>query len=235
MSTKLDDLLKSHREEEAEPWLMSYADLVTLMFAFFVLLYSMSTLDVVKLEAISNYFSEDPKRMTSEELQKKIGEIIKNDKLEDNVNANMTSKGVEISFKDKLLFDSGKADVKPIASPVLTKMAQVLNNPDIADRKIIVEGHTDSIPIKTIEFPSNWELSSGRAASIVRFFIDQGLKKEKFVSLGYADNRPIVAETELNKGSPENRRVVVIITPESYQSDFIKRKEISVKKNLKTN
>lgn len=228
MSAELEELLKPRQEEESEPWILSYADMITLMFAFFVLLFSMSTLDLVKFEAVSKFFSEDPKRMTSEDLQQTMDKLIKSEKLEESVNANMTSKGVEISFKDKLLFDSGKADVKSVASPVLMKIAQTLNDAKLSDRKIIIEGHTDSVPIKTAEFPSNWELSGGRASAVVRFFVEQGLKKERFEAIGYADTHPLVEENSLNKGASENRRVVVVITPESYLAGLPKREEISV-------
>lgn len=229
MALRTDELLKHKPQEEgADEWLLSYSDMVTLLFAFFVILLSMSSLDLVKFELISKYFTKETKRMTLSDLQKTIQEFLKKEDLQQDVNVNLTSKGVEISFKDKLLFDIGKADIKPVAYPVLGKMGQLLNRPEISDRKISVEGHTDSLPIKTPEFPSNWELSSGRAATVVRFFIEQNLKKERFEALGYADTHPVVPETSLVKGVPENRRVIIVISPESYLVDLKKREEITV-------
>lgn len=218
---------KFQLEEEGDGWLLSYADMITLLFTFFVLLYAMSNPDPVKIQLLSNYFSQE-KKMTFTELQQKIEEYIVDKNVQEQVAVKLTSKGVEIHFKDKVLFDVGKAALKDAAYPILSEIGKLLNYEEIADRKLSVEGHTDSIPIKSELYPSNWELSSARAASVVRTLVSQGLNYKRFESIGYADTRPVIPETGSNRGLAENRRVVVVISPTSYMAD-LKRTEIEIK------
>lgn len=213
------------QEEPGDEWLISYADLITLLFAFFALLLSMSSINLVKFEQVAEQFSETP-RMTMKQLTQTIEESIRRENLQDQVTVGLTSNGVEVSFKDKLLFDVGKADLRPAAVPALEKISIMLKYPGIVDRKVMVEGHTDSLPILGGIFPSNWELSSARAASVVRFFIGQGMPRGKFEAIGYADTRPKAADTDPLLGQAENRRVVVVISPEGYLKSA-ERKEIA--------
>ncbi len=217
---------KHQLEEEENRWMLSYADMITLLFTFFVLLYAISNPDPLKMQLLSNYFSQD-KKMTFTELQQKIEEYIVDKKVQQQVTVKLTSKGVEVSFKDRALFDIGKADLKSAAYPILSEIGNLLNYEEISDRKISVEGHTDSIPIKSPVYPSNWELSSARSANVVRFLVSQGLNYKRFESIGYADTRPVVPETDIVRGQAENRRVVIVISPESYLLD-LKRTEIEI-------
>jgi outer membrane protein OmpA-like peptidoglycan-associated protein len=175
---------------------------------------------------MSKHFTKS-KKMTFIELHKKIGEFIVDNEMEDNVDVHLTSKGIEMSFKDKLLFDLGKADLRSRAYSILGKIAGLLNYEEITDRKIIVEGHTDSVPIKSDIYPSNWELSSARASKVVNYFITQEVKGKRFESIGFADTRPLVKETGYIRGQPKNRRVVVVISPEAYIEDY-QRKELDI-------
>ena len=202
-------------EEGQDAWLMSYADMITLLLGFFAVLLSMSTINQVKVEMFSQYFSKQENKLSMSQLQQLIQQFIQNEKLAEQVNARLTLRGVEISFKDKLLFPSGSADLQPAGLDVIKKMGGLLNYQEIKHRKISVEGHTDSVPIKSPIFPTNWELSSSRASAVVRFFTLNGLEKARFESIGYADTKPIKLETD-KKGTPENRRVVVVVKPESY-------------------
>jgi chemotaxis protein MotB len=218
------------REEESQDaWLMSYADMITLLLGFFAVLLSMSTFDKIKMEMFSQYFSgEQSDRMTMSQLQKQIEQFVMDEKLGDQVKAKLTMRGVEISFKDRILFGLGKAELKEGAVPILTKISDLLNYQQLKDRKVIVEGHTDSLPIKSVQFPTNWELSSARAAIVVRYFMSQGLTGGRFEATGYADTRPANLNTDRLLGQPENRRVVVIISPDSYITDLeMNRKEIA--------
>ncbi len=210
---------KARFEEDENDWMFSYADMVTLLFTFFVLLYSISNPDPVKMQLISSYFSKDQK-MTFTELQQKIEEYIVDNEVEQQVAVKLTSKGVEINFKDKVLFDPGQAELKNVAYSILSEIGKMLNYEEISDRKISVEGHTDSIPMRSNLYPSNWELSSARAANVVRYLVSQDLNYKRFESIGYADTRPIVPENESKRGLAQNRRVVVVISPESYMADI---------------
>jgi len=216
-------------EENVDQWLMSYADMITLLFGFLAVLLSMSSFDQVKLEMFSQYFSNEPKKMTMSQLALQIQRFAKEENLIGQVEAKLTSRGVEISFKDKLMFDLGKTDLKEEAVPILTKIANLLKYQEISERKVLVEGHTDSLPIRSRVYPTNWELSSARASMVVRFFLSQQLDPRRFQSSGYADTKPKNPETDPILGQPENRRVVMVITPDSYISEQeILQKEWSV-------
>ena len=204
-------------DDDGEPWLMSYADMVTLLLCFFAVLVGMSKIDILKVEQMTQHFTKKT-TMTMEELSMVIKDFITKEQLSEQVSVKMTSRGIEINFKDKLLFDIGQAELKRESLQVLSKMAKLVDYKDVMDKIIYVEGHTDSIPIKSARFPSNWELSSARAASVVRFFIGEGINNEKFISVGHADTMPNIVEKDATTGSSENRRVVVIISPETYQS-----------------
>ncbi len=219
-------LHKNIRDEEESSWALSFSDMTTLLLCFFVMLIGISNIDVMKMEMMSQTFSES-KRITMKELARLVQDFINSKNLQQEVNVQLTTKGVEISFKDKLLFDIGKADLKDAALPILSEMSSLLNYKEIADRKISVEGHTDSVPIKSAVYPSNWELSSARAASVVKHFIAYKLNSKRFESIGYADTRPIKQEIEKNVGYPENRRVVIVVSPEPYVGKS-ERKEITV-------
>ena len=210
---------QQREEESQDAWLMSYADMITLLLGFFAVLLSMSTFNTVKMEMFSQYFSGQPKRITMSQLEAQIEQFAKEEHLIGQVEARLTSRGVEINFKDKLMFDLGKADLKEEAVPILTKIANLLKFQEINERKVLVEGHTDSLPIRSKVYPTNWELSTGRAGVVVRFFLSQGLDPQRFQAAGYADTRPENPNTDSVRGQPENRRVVVVITPESYISE----------------
>lgn len=220
------DLHKKPEEEEENPWLISFSDMMSLLLCFFIVLVALSGLDLVRLEMFGERFAR-PERITMKRLQQMIQEFIDSERLQKDVSVRLTSKGVEISFKDKLLFDLGEATLKPEAMSILTKISGLLNYKEISQRKIYVEGHTDSLPIKSAIYPSNWELSSARAANVVKFFIARGLESKRFESIGYADTQPVKPETDKILGQPENRRVVVVISPESYLAKTV-RKEISI-------
>jgi len=216
-------------EENVDQWLMSYADMITLLLGFFAVLLSMSSFDQVKLEMFSQYFSNEPKKMTMSQLAAQIQKFANEENLIGQVEAKLTSRGVEISFKDKLMFDLGRTDLKEEAVPILTKISNLLKYQEISERKVLIEGHTDSLPIRSRAFPTNWELSSARAGMVVRFFLSQQLDPRRFQSSGYADTKPKNPETDRILGQPENRRVVVVITPDSYLSEQENlRKEWSV-------
>ena len=220
------DQSKFYTEENAirSTWIYSYADLMTLLLAFFVVLFSISTIDLIKYEMLTqNLLKPELKRLTMTDIKDMIKEFVENKNLEDEIDVALSQKGVEISFKNNLLFDSAEADLKEKAVQILSAMSELFKYKEISSRKIIVEGHTDSIPMRSDRFPSNWDLSSGRAASVVRFLRDQGLNQQRFESIGYADTHPIVEKS----AASENRRVVIVVSPNSYLYKE-KRKEIDL-------
>jgi chemotaxis protein MotB len=119
-----------------------------------------------------------------------------------------------INMVEKVLFNSGQAQVKPAGLNILTQVSDVLKN--VTDKQIRIEGHTDNVPIGVKirdKFPTNWELSTARATNVVRFFIDRGgVGRESLEAVGFADTRP-VASNDTDAGRTENRRIEIVLYP----------------------
>jgi chemotaxis protein MotB len=124
--------------------------------------------------------------------------------------------GITVEINASVLFDSGEARLQAMAIRALTAVGQILATTDFP---ITVEGHTDNAPINTLLFPSNWELSGARAASVVRLFIDNGVDPRRLTATGYAEQRPVADNATLD-GRQRNRRVA--INMESRTPDQVK-------------
>jgi chemotaxis protein MotB len=115
-----------------------------------------------------------------------------------------------LQLSNDVLFDSGRMDLKPAGQKTLKQVAQVLAQ--LTGRKLQVAGHTDNVPIRGGRFASNWELSSGRAVSVVRFLIEQGVKPEVLSAAGYGEFDPVMPN-ETAEGKAKNRRIEVVLQP----------------------
>ncbi len=225
------DLMKAGKSEEEESWMASYGDMVTLLLVFFVFLYSFSIADPVKFREASKSFVETFKGEGSVELEPsppiaekkepetaieddflekmkaEMEDLIRDKSLEDEINLVWKSGELVIAIKARIFFQSGKADLMEEAKPVLGEITRLLTSAP----KIVVEGHTDDIPIHNPEFPSNWELSTARACRVIRFFIDKGgISPEKLSAVGYAQFIPLVPNIQEDNRSA-NRRVEIKI------------------------
>jgi chemotaxis protein MotB len=127
------------------------------------------------------------------------------------VRVTQSPRGVTVEINASVLFQSGAAVLQPQSTEALAAVAKVLTQ---VDSPIQVEGHTDNIPINSPSFPSNWELSSSRAGSVVRLFTEQGVPASRMVAIGYADNKPIDTNATPD-GRSRNRRVNVLIMNEA--------------------
>ena len=122
-------------------------------------------------------------------------------------------RGLVLSMLEDILFDSGKAEIKPEGKEALIKVANVLKE-DCSNKNVSIEGHTDNEPIKYSGWKSNWELSTVRANSVLHFFIDEcGIKPERLRVVGFGEYGP-VASNETKEGRQQNRRVEIVILPE---------------------
>jgi chemotaxis protein MotB len=216
-----------HFEEPSEKWLVSYADLMTLLFGFFVLMYSMSNIDQQKFAAAAESAAErfgggkeqgfggqyqDPTESIDRTLAKEMRSL---PGLGDDVEVKKGHMGLEVSFRGKVLFESGQATLSPVGQQILEKLAAQIKKVQ-SEFTIRVEGHTDDVPIATAQFPSNWELSAARAIQVVKLFRDAGIEDKKLEAIGYADTRPIApnrgpANESLTDNMAMNRRVMVRI------------------------
>jgi chemotaxis protein MotB len=147
---------------------------------------------------------------TQQELSKSLQDEI----AKGNITIQQVRDRLTINMVDRVLFDSGKAEVKPAGVKVLKQVGDVLKT--VTDKQIRIEGHTDNVPISTKlqdRFKTNWELSTARATTVVRFLIDQGGVDRQYLSaVGYAETRPI-ASNDSEEGRASNRRIEIILYP----------------------
>ncbi|NQD94014.1 flagellar motor protein MotD [Pseudomonas sp. CrR25] len=234
---------RHHEEHENhERWLVSYADFITLLFAFFVVMYSISSINEGKYKILSDSLTgvfnqpdrsikpipvgEERPRTTepdrslvdeggsqatadslkniADSVREAFGELIQAEQLK--VRGNEL--WIEIELSSSLLFPSGDALPNNAAFDIIEKVAKILapyENP------VHVEGFTDNLPIQTAQFPTNWELSAARAASIVRMLAIEGVNPSRLASVGYGEFQP-VADNATAEGRARNRRVVLVIS-----------------------
>lgn len=231
--------------ENHERWLVSYADLMTLLFAFFVVMYAISSINEHKFKEVSssvagalNGYQSKPSTILSTApniILKEQARLIKNETFlseeikksrkhmttlaknimdvlsplvrEGKVRVTQTSKGVTVEINASVLFGPGDATLSDTSVLALRAVGNVLRNDD---HHIIVEGHTDIIPISNLLFASNWELSAVRASRVVRLFSEQGVADSRLVASGRGATTP-VADNETAEGRARNRRVTILI------------------------
>lgn len=194
-----DDKRVAPMGEPAPPWMVNYADLMTELVCFFVILY-----------ALSAALNKDMQK-----AQADIQEMIKEGKMQGQVQ--MDKEGMRITLEENSqmsFFESGRAELTDNMRGQLDKIAPVLRQLS-GKHDIVVEGHTDNIPIATRQFASNWELSTARATSVVKSMLAGNFAPKRMSAVGYGEYHPIVAnDTEANR--KKNRRVVFFIKNNPY-------------------
>jgi chemotaxis protein MotB len=211
-------------------WLLTYADMITLLLALFIILFSISTINKVKLQRLvrdlgGGFNSQDainnpPNGMTTsatkddlQAMQAQLQSYITSQSLQKSVQTKITRDGkkrelVITLLSDKQLFDSGKADIKPFTKKILDQVYKQLKT---RQNEVRVEGNTDDVPISNEQFPSNWELSAARATGVARYFVeDDGLNARRISALGYGQYRPKFPN-DTDQHRAQNRRVDVVI------------------------
>ena len=272
MSGKTRNRRKGHgggegEHENSERWLLTYADMMTLLVAFFIMLYAMSVMNQAKFEQlaisvrsgfggsitagaptvfsrgggtennpsiVSNSKQASPEEQSlkksafsglpsqgndSKEDKQRLDHAfetmqayIKQHHLQNEMQVKQDERGVIVTvLTDKMLFAPGDADLRPEEQALLDQIANVTN---AVPNQVRVEGHTDSLPIHTARFPSNWELSAVRATTVLRYFADHHVAVSRLQAAGYADQRPI-APNDTEEHRARNRRVEVVILRQS--------------------
>lgn len=180
----------------APAWLVNYADLMTELVCFFVVLY-----------ALSAALNKDV-----QQAKKDVEEKMKEDKVATEVK--VTKDGMQITIEEKgenVFFDSGSAELSPRMIEILGKLSPILKKLANEDHDVIVEGHTDNVPIRTAQFASNWELSTARATSVVQYMIHElGMPPQHMAASGYGEFRPLVPN-DTDEHRATNRRVVFFV------------------------
>jgi chemotaxis protein MotB len=195
-----------------ESWLLSYADLITNLLLFFVVLLSAANLSKGKMQQIARSISGAESPTSLESIRKEIDKQIAAQNLQELVRTAVKDDGLELSLNSGIMFDSGQAVVRPEHEATVASMLQVLARYS-KKYSFAVEGHTDSNPMVGVTYPSNWELSAARAISLRQRLEKSGVPRERIRVEGYADTRPL-PEAELKDLSPaerlaRHRRVVV--------------------------
>jgi len=232
----MSDEKKKPEEENDQPsspaWMATFADMMTLLMSFFILIMSFSTMELdkfkmamgslkgamgvmgvqKKLRPDQSWFS--PNTQNKDQIKQKsimdhiekMREQIEKKGLENKISIEEEGGEVYIQIKDNMLFDSGKAQLKPTNFNLLSLIAKTL----FKDAKQIrVEGHTDNIPIKTKEYQSNWELSIQRALNVVRHFVNhENIHPAKLIIAGFGEHKPIAANDSPSNRA-KNRRVLL--------------------------
>jgi chemotaxis protein MotB len=255
---------KKRQEEHVnhERWLVSYADFITLLFAFFVVMYAVSSVNQGKYRVLSDTleaafdpagpFPDEAKSMdpiqvgetvrassqsavqmekdaadsvddplreladmerlgqtmeTVETMADELDEVLMPEIQDELINVKRNNLWLEIEIKSSLLYPSGSANLSRKAVPLIEQIAEVLKP---FPNRIHVEGFTDNIPIRNPKYPSNWELSSARAASVVRLLAQNGIDPASMAAIGYGEFRPI-ADNSTEEGRSTNRRVVLVV------------------------
>ena len=242
---------REETHDNHERWLVSYADFITLLFAFFVVMYALSTVNEGKYRVLSESLvsafrnvqinaaspvtqivtppipivqksaqaakapevsktqdaarqkQRDKMRNVAKDIMDVMAPLIEQGK----VRVIETSRGVTIEINDSVLFSPGQALLQPPVVKAMKSIADVLVPTEFP---ITIEGHTDNVPIKTVQFPSNWELSAVRATTVLRLFADAGVSADRLTAIGYADTRPVEPNL-LADGRARNRRVTILI------------------------
>ena len=243
---------KGSRESGAhhQRWIISYADFITLLFAFFVVMYSISQVNASKYRVFSDSlkqtFAVDEhtpknndnrinairdsagnaildgksgvldggKTLDIQKLENELRNISEQlSVMQDNIQLSGNEERVEINLNANILFAVGDAEPSYAAEVIFEEIATQLKN---SDSSIDVEGYTDNQPIRTSRYPSNWQLASARAASIVQLLQGFGIAPERLSAIGYGEFRP-VAGNDTPEGRAKNRRVVLVLHRESHK------------------
>ena len=229
---------KPEEHENLERWLITYADLITLLLAFFILMYTMSKQDSKKYQEVAahlkaifsgsnailatgNVAGKAPIELSfkggaenvaalKEQLEKELREIGDKGAADGMQNISLVSdeRGLVVRAMEKAFFDTGRADLTSRARSALDGIAPVLVG---MPNHVRVEGHTDNVPISTSEFRSNWELSVRRATEVVRYLVERRhFPPDRISASGYAEYRPIVSN-DTPEDRATNRRIEIII------------------------
>ncbi len=250
----------SDGHENEERWLLTYADMITLLLALFMVLFSISSVNISKFESVKTSLTEafsgtvmpggksfqeaggadqmenpkpeppfpsvvtklaadgpsDRRRRKQaeqedfEKLKREVDQLARERGLEGKLQTTVTRRGLVIRLlTDGILFESGQALIKPQGARLVGQIGRLLKFE--VRHPIYVEGHTDSVPISSAVYPTNWELSTGRAASVVRALIQEGVGRSRLAAAGYADLHPVGTNAS-EGGRSRNRRVEIVLT-----------------------
>lgn len=234
---------QSAKKENNERWLLTYSDMITLLLIFFIVMYTLSRVDVKKFQALSTSLSKamgaggmvldspgpsvvpgisgtinEVAQNTGdntqlEQVKKELDQYVKQSNLQAKVSVTMEERGVVISFQDEVLFKLGSAVLTPRAREIIEKVGPILES---VPNYLRVEGHTDNLTIHTVQYPSNWELSAARANTVLKELIRNfKIHPQRLSAVAYGEYRPLVPnDTDAHRQT--NRRVNIVILRDKF-------------------
>ena len=213
---------KKSEDKIDEDWMSTYGDMVTLLLCFFVMMVSVSKTDVAKFEMIQAGLNESIGKQSVtrpiEMMLMELAEDVQSLSAEDSIALGSDTQGVVIELGDNLIFDHGSAELKPEAIPVLKRIAATLQSERYSTFNFSIEGHTSDEPFSSALYPSNWELSSARAAAVARFLEKRGIQRMRLKVTGMYDIAPKYPNLDpygqpIPQNREKNRRVVIHVEP----------------------
>ena len=234
----LSEIVAQIEESDSRQWLTTYADMVTLLLTFFVMLLAISNVDSERFENVMQSIQftlgasvapggqtgridvHSTKRKSlspaggaeNEPLLKDMQQRIKEKNIDDMVEVSSQFGKIIIRVKGQVLFESAQAALKPSSNEVLTQIARIVR--DYPGYRLHVSGHTDDLPIKTAKFDNNWDLSALRATSVLRYLLKQGVSASRLTATGYAHTDPLAPNTSAENRA-RNRRVEFVLEKEN--------------------
>ncbi len=214
---------RRQQQSNDEDWMTTYADMVTLLLGFFILLASISKVDMALFEQVQAGMAKGVGKRDIqtpiENLKREVKEILVEMNVDETSSIGSDASGVIIEFASSSFFDPGSAALRDSARPILSRVADTLNADIYKNFQIEVQGHTDDTPIRSQQFPSNWELSAARATGVVRYFLEQKMVPARLRAVGLADVAPKVPNLDpfgnpLPQNREINRRIVIRVNPD---------------------
>lgn len=214
-----------NEDDDSEDWLTTYADAITLLMAFFIMLVSFSKVDIPLFEEVAAGIKEEIGGQVDSDrpifaLHTKIQSVVdsSSEVPPGAVQVGFDEEGIVIDFLSGSFFKHGSTELTDVAKTVLKRVRNELSEPPYDIYHVDVEGHTDDVPVNTDRFPSNWELSAFRAAVVLRHLIEIGMEPDYLKAVGFADTKPKVSNLDvLGEPIPENReqnnRVTIRLHP----------------------
>ena len=213
-------------EPEDESWLATYADAITLLMAFFVLLVAVSKVDLALYEEVAEGINEKvnkkERKAPAKELKDDAAEIVQEFTDGKALKIGVDDSGIVLEFDSSTFFLPGTAQIIDAAYPVIAAVAELVNSPQYSVFNMDIEGHTDDDPINTVQFPSNWVLGAARAASVLQVMNENGTEIKRMRVISYASTRPKAPNraedgTPLPENKAQNRRVVLRIHQKPFE------------------
>lgn len=222
MASVIKKLLSIAEQEadDTELWMLPYSTLMLMLVIMFIAFYAYSAFNSLEYEAaIADMAATKSDNSKSSNIKKEVAfarnmrEFIADKQLSDKAQVIISAQFIKLKMESPALFDSGSAELKAESVPLLEKMLEQIKQ---MGNTIIVEGHTDNVPMHSQHYNSNWELSAARAFSVIRFFISNGTDSKRLVAHGFGEFRPVSSnDTEL--GRAKNRRIEITILREGFK------------------